>query len=63
MRVIIELPSHWSAPQVVAILDLLELLHGALREHYESALREALEQDFDCHHDLTCPELDDDIPF
>ena len=63
MRVIIELPSHLSASQVVAILDLLELLHGALREHYELALRAALEEDFDSHDDSTCPQFDDDIPF
>ena len=63
MRIIIELPSHWSAPQVVAILDLLELLHSGLRDHYDLAIHEALDEDFNHHHDLADPELDDDIPF
>lgn len=63
MRVIIEFPSDWSVPQVVAILDFLELLHGGLRDHYGPALREALEEDCDSHDDRACPQLNDDIPF
>ena len=63
MRVIIEFPAHWNVSQVVAILDLLELLHGGLRDHYELALREALEEQHDARDDLTQDDLDDDIPF
>ena len=63
MRLIIEFPAHWKASQVVAILDLLELLHGGLRDHYELVLREALAEQHDVRDQLTYPDFDDDIPF
>ena len=68
MRLIIELPSHWSVPQVVAILDLLEVLHQGLRDHYQLELRE-LFTEYPGHaeddHEPLSPlaEFDDDIPF
>jgi hypothetical protein len=63
MRVIIEFPDYWNASQVVAILDLLELLHAGLRDHYALVLREALAEHPEPRDELTQPEFDDDIPF
>jgi len=59
----IDLPTHWTPAQALAVFELIELLRDQLWEHYAPAIQQAMREDLDDCDPEPSDRQPDDPPF